>query len=164
MNADITGNVILGQIVDYSLSYDLTALNRAGSRARLQHGGEMPKSEPPTFTDKIQGVYSDDGEDRHKIFTAWFLSPPEAEVLPGPPPGDWTPFIQHHTFWNLSHAAPLNPPVQSKQTPLDPGTAAFVGRYTVAPAATLGAQQAEFQRLALAALNAEETRGYFWLA
>lgn len=164
MDATVTGNILVGSIVDYSLTYDTATLETLGARARIETGARMPVPYEPSFSERLQGQFIDDGADRIKVFTAWFLSPPEAEVLPGPPPDDWTPYIQHHLFWNLSHAVPPRPPRTVRQTPLDPASAWLVGRYTAAPAATYAAFQAEAQRALLAAFNSIPARGYFWTA
>jgi hypothetical protein len=171
MDATIEGNLVTGQIVDYTVSYNTRALEMNGSRARIYTAAEMPaKVVPPIIQDRLAGQHGDDGEDRVLIATIYFLSPsdfkpPDDPKVPMPEPDErWTPYVRHNIFWNLCCAAKNLPPVNVKQTGSDPFLSYFVGRYTVAPMATLGAMQAESQRMLAAALNSSNNEGRFWTA
>ena len=166
MDATVQGNLVMGQIVDYTVKYDTALLEQAGSRARLLTAGKMPATYVPSLADRIAGVYGDDGEDRHLVSTVYFLSPadykPPEEGKMLPPDETWTPYVQHALFWNLCCVALNLPPVNVKQSPKDPFLAWYVGRYTVAPMATEGAMEAEMQRLLVAAMNESSNQGHFW--
>ena len=168
MDATVQGNLVMGQIVDYTVKYDTTLLATTGSRARLLTAGEMPAVYVPSLADRMAGVYGDDGEDRHLVATVFFLSPadfkpPDDPKAAMPPPDEtWTPYVKHALFWNLCCEALNLPPVNVKQSPKDPFLAWFVGRYTFAPMATLGAMDAESQRLLTAAMNSSSNQGHFW--
>ncbi len=90
-----------GQVVDYSVVYDTTALDRMGTRARLMQAPLMPAVKKPTFLERLNGTYEDDGEDRKLISTVYLLSPPNQ--LEGEPDETWTPYVKHAAFWNLAY-------------------------------------------------------------
>lgn len=108
---DATG--LTGQIAQYGATYETSALDRYGSRARLQQAPVFPaKLSPPTAMDILNGVPGDDGEDRQPVCTIFLLSPeqkPDAESA-GEPDGSWTAHVQHHLFWNLLYASRYEPP------------------------------------------------------
>ena len=166
MDASVQGNLVMGQIVDYTVKYDTSLLEQAGTRARLLTAGEMPASYAPSLADRMAGVYGDDGEDRHLVATVYFLSPADFKLpvdgaMPAPDV-NWTPFVKHDLFWNLCCVALNLPPVNVKRSPKDPFLAWYVGRYTVAPMATVGAMEAEMQRQLVAAMNESSNQGHFW--
>ena len=168
METTIQGDFITGQIVDYTVGFDMYSLEKQGTRARIYTAGEMPPTYRANLVDRLAGVYGDDGEDRHVVATVFFLSPadfkpPDDPKATMPPPDEkWTPYVRHTLFWNLCCKAKNLPPVNVKQSPKDPFLAWYVGRYTVAPMATLGAMDAEYQRLLTAAMNSSTNEGHFW--
>lgn len=97
-----------GEVVDYSVSYDTSQLDRVGARARLLVGPAMPAVKAPSIYDRLNGQFQDDGEDRLLISTIYFLSPPD---VTDPTPNQlWQPYPSNNCFWNLSHAARNDPP------------------------------------------------------
>ena len=165
MTADIQGNLVMGQIVEYTATYDTSAMDAAGTRARLNVAAEMPPKPDTSFSMRLMGSLGDDGEDRALVSTVYFLSPdkwqPPSEGPTPPPDSNWTPFVGHSLFWNLCHASKNLPPENVKQTDLS-GVSALTARYTVAPMATLGAMQAQSQLIIEAANNASTNEGKFW--
>jgi len=170
MATQVEGNLITGHLVDYTVTFDTSAMERSGTRARILAAAAMPETYKPTLQDRLAGVYGDDGEDRIRVATIFFLSPAgwtpkmgdKGPLAPPPPNGFWTPFVRHNLFWNLCHSAKNLPPVNTKQAATDSFLSFFVGRYTVAPQATLGAMEAEGQRILAAALNNTSNEGKFW--
>jgi hypothetical protein len=129
----------------------------------------------------------DDGVDRQLLFTVWLLGPEkkpqiysgavDAKELDengkkradkvGP---DWTPFIQYGSgvygggWWNLNHAAKNVAPLDFGRffSGMDLATAALVGRYTIVPQATMGAMNAEANRIFNGAYSGATNEGRFW--
>lgn len=87
-----------GVIVDYAAAYDTTRLDQVGARARLLQAAKFPAITQPSVMDRLMGNFSDEGEDRLPVCTVFLLSPPNFQ---GEPDASWTPFVQHHAFWNL---------------------------------------------------------------
>lgn len=170
MNADIQGNLLLGQIVDYSATYNFNTVSQYGTRGRILTGPESPtaKARPKTglLGFAIGGdVTQDDSQDHLQICTVWMLSPEggAAEAIPKQPESDWFPVVQHKLFWNLRHATNTPPPFNYTQSPaVNAGLAAFVGRYTIAPMATIGAMNAEADRIFTSVFNSKTNEGVFW--
>lgn len=99
----VDGSGTSGQYADLSVRFDTTQLDRVGSRPRLLVGPQMPKVAAPTLFERLSGQFQDDGEDRIRISTIYFLSPPYAT---DPTPNQlWQPYAANSAFWNLSHAA-----------------------------------------------------------
>ena len=146
-----------GLVVDYSITYDTTQLDLFGRRARLRLAGQFPAVRRPTWFERLQGTFQDDGEDRIRVATVFLLSPPSPE---GGPDASWTPFIQHHLFWNLRYGAkaaiPRRLPAPIRLfTGLAGGFGDAIGNQFLAPINELTAQ------LDLA-LNATTPEGRFW--
>jgi hypothetical protein len=160
LDVDIQGNLLTGQIVDYQVGFDISNLSRLGARPRLLVGELFPPPPPPpTLQDRLTGIYGDEGDDRQIISTIYLLSPPEE---PEAELARWRPYVKHHCGWNLLHAAKNDPPKNTRQTSVDSGLMAFVGRYTIVPQATQGVLEAEQQRILAAILNTTSNEGKFW--
>jgi hypothetical protein len=134
---DATGTS--GRIVDMAARFDDSTLRRLGTRARLVVGPALPQRPPPlTPLQRLMGESTqDDGEDRHHIATIFLLSPEEPRAA-AQPDATWTPFVQHHTFWNLAHAARNEPPPRAPQpirlaTGLLAGLGDIIGNQMLAP-------------------------------
>ncbi len=168
LSVDLPGNLVTGQLVDYSVGYDTTRLAAAGSRARLLFGPLLPEeTPPPTFEERKAGSFGDIGEDRILVSTIYWLSPATGgasftEEEDGIP--KWTPFIKHNLFYNLCYKQKNLVPQNVTNPGLDPFLAWFVGRYTFVPAATMGAIAAEQDRVLTALWNDTDGRGDFWTA
>lgn len=159
LQTTIQGNFFTGQLVDYTVGYNSRTLERLGARARLEIGAQFPQRQRPTLTDRLNGAYEDDAQDRQIISTIFLLSPPlqpEAEL------SEWRPSVQHHCGWNLHHTAKNDPPINLPTPQGDPFLKFFVGRYTIVPQATQGAIDAETQRLLAALFNSSSNEGKFW--
>src|SRR5262249_9811307 len=152
--------LLTGQIVDYEIGFNDSSLKLYGERARLMQGPKFPNKKEVSLSNRLSGLYEDDGEDRLPISTVYFLSPPNK--LQVPVNADWVAYVQHRCFWNLMHAARNDPPKNTKQTTVGSGLAAYLGRYTVAPQATIGLMEAESQRILAAVLNNTSNEGKFW--
>jgi hypothetical protein len=168
LSVDLPANLVTGQLVDYSVGYDTTNLASKGSRARLLFGPRLPEDPPPsTFEDRLAGAFGDVGEDRVPVATIYWLSPvtggksftEEEDGIP-----KWTPFIKHNLFYNLCYKQKNLVPRNITNPGLDLFTAWFVGRYTFAGAATVGAIEAEQDRILSALWNDTDGRGDFWTA
>lgn len=160
LRADIPANLVTGQLVEYSVGFNTQTLEAVGAAPRLQQGPRFQPNRTPSLQDRLAGVFQDDGEDRILISTLYMLSPENAqEHRPTP---QWQFFRSNNAFWNLAHAAKNSPPKTLKQSPTDPFLSAFIGRYTVVPQATMGALDAEIQRIMAAVLNTTANEGRFW--
>lgn len=91
-----------GLVVDYGVTYDTSTLDSVGSRCRLRVASQFPEVRKPTWMDRFMGTWQDEGEDRLQVSTLFLLSPENAE---GEPDATWTPYVQHHLFWNLRYGA-----------------------------------------------------------
>lgn len=75
----------------------------------------------------VRGDWTDSMTDELLLATVYLLSPPGASA-DSPVNGAWTPFVKHHTFWNLSHATNhLRPPLARLQLGLPIGLAGGFG-------------------------------------
>lgn len=167
LDVDLPGNIITGQIVEYTVRYDMNRLIQAGSRARLRVG-EMPvQNEVASALERMQGNVGDEGEDYLLVATVYLLSPPlgKDEVVEGgaakTPDGSWQGYVAHEQFWNLNHAALNEMPKNLNQDGLDPALAIFVGRY-VAPGAITGAGAASTDSIMTALMNQSDNKGVWW--
>jgi hypothetical protein len=168
LSVDLPGNLVTGQIVDYSVGYNTDNLAAKGERARLLFGPILPEdSSPPTFEERLAGSFGDVGEDRILVSTIYWLSPATGgtsftEEEDGIP--KWTPFIKHNLFYNLCYKQKNLVPRNVTDPGLDPFLAWFVGRYTFVPAGTMGSIAAEGDRIISALWNDTDGRGDFWTA
>jgi hypothetical protein len=171
LSVDIPGNLVTGQLVDYSVGYDSTALSSLGSRPRLMVAPFMPTPpEESTFEDRLAGAYGDDGVDNLLISTIYWVGPPVSDKKSSFTDVDnkgnptWTPFVKHETFYNVCYKTknlvPQNVPTQTPNL----FVSWFVGRYTYAPMATQGALEAEQDRILTALFNDTDGSGFFWTA
>lgn len=164
MDATVQGNLLTGQIVDYTVTYDMQELNRLGDRARLMSAAKALDNQTATLNDRLSGAYGDSGEDRLLIATIYFVSPPEpgftSEMAALSPDEKWRAYVQHNCGWNLCHAAKNDPPKNVSQ--IGAPSIALLGRYTIVPQATMGALEAEMQRQLVAILNETSNEGRFW--
>lgn len=187
-NVRLVGNLITGQIMDWTVGFDFSELQRVGMRPRLQQGDfeAMARGRESRRTDprmRLQtGGPVDDPYDYQFLFTFWLLSPeikpqldagrPGAPVQQTPPLSQWEPYIEYGVgsnttgnsgggWWNFYHGAKNEPPLNFNQLNLTV-LGALVGRYTFAPQATQGLLEAEQQRIFNAMLNATSNEGKFW--
>lgn len=149
-----------GVTVDYSVSFNTDQLSRLGARARLMQAGKFPEVRRPTLTDRLLGLHQDEGEDRVLVSTIYLLSPPDR--LGGPPDKTWTPFVRHHQFWNLSHAARNLPPATDPQ-PIRLFTGLVGGLGDLIANQILSGIN-EFSDRVLNAVNTTTNEGRFWTA
>lgn len=99
-----------GQIVDYAVTYDTAALEARGASARVSRGASFPEKQRPTLAERLMGLYQDDGEDRLRVCSIYFLSPPEPKNAV--PDAAWQVFTRHDLFWNVRHGARVEMPKQ----------------------------------------------------
>ena len=175
MLADIPGNVLLGNLVDYSLTWDRSALTALGLRARIGVAKDLPKDPTPDLFDLMSGTVQDDGLDHLPIATLYFVSPRkgEGEGAEGAeggskdepseptPTATWQLYVKHEVFWNMGYGARNVPPFNLPGFGLDPFLAVFLGRYSFAPAVA-GATNALLSRALMALFNSQSNRGRFW--
>lgn len=191
--ATIIGNLVTGQLVDYSVGFDTTSINALGNRPRIMQGDffrqEFDRQQArANFGVRLDlGGPNDDAFDTQFLFSFWLLEPEKKAPLygdsmdvkdigpdgpGGPPPApdysQWAPFIEYGAgahgggWWNFQHAPKNDLPRRFPQISVDTGTAFLVGRYTIVPMATLGAMEAEQQRILNAGLNETSNEGKFW--
>jgi len=164
LDASIPGNLLLANIVEYTVTWDATALFSLGRLPRINLAKELPAA--PTGSQNVLFGPQDDSFDHLPLATLYFVSPPAKEGEE--PPKETTPgaayelYVKHDLFWNVDYAAKNRPPINIPGFAIGAGIAAFVGRYTVAPLATLGAMNAASSLLLAAAFNAASNRGRFW--
>jgi hypothetical protein len=188
--SDVTlvGNLITGQIMDYSVGFDGSEVERVGVRPRLNQGDFQRmaferESRRAEVRLRLQtGGPVDDPYDYQFLFTFWLLSPeiipqldagqPGAPATTSPPLSQWEPYVEYGIgpnttgnsgggWWNFYHAAKNEPPFNAKQLSLS-SIGALVGRYTFVPQATQGLLEAEQQRILNAMLNSTSNEGQFW--
>lgn len=163
VDVSFPANLVTGQLVDYSVLLDISQALRPTQISVMQ---KIPP--PKTGNDLIQrliGNYGDDGFDQILVSTVYFVSPPKS-IATKPldtVTDEWTPVVKHNLFWNVGYWSDVEPPKNFQQLQPGLGLLAFTGRYTVAPAATLGAMEAMFQSILNAAFN-EPPKGVFYTA
>ncbi len=160
LDVSTPGNLVLGQIVDYTVLLDTSQAFRPPIIGVMS---QIPKPEADdSFTQRLMGNFGDEGMDQILVSTVYFVSPPKS--LATKPldqvTDEWTPVVKHNLFWNLGYWSEVEMPVNFKQSS-DAFLAFFVGRYTVAPQATLGAMEAMFQSVLAAAFN-KKPSGIFY--
>ena len=160
MEPTITNNLVLGSLLEYTVTYDTNSPTAFGTRPRLNQSPKMDEPSEPDFTARLSGLVGDDGLDRLPIATGYLLAPAEN---PSPQPDrNWTPYVQHRCFWNVMHQARNAMPINLPQLSGAAGVLALTSRYTIAPAATLAVMEAEMQRITAAVFNSSTNRGVFW--
>lgn len=162
MMTTFTNNVVLGSLVEYTVTYDTASVAALGTRARLNQAPKMDEPQSPDLLSRLSGIVGDDGVDRILIATGYFLAP--AENASEKPDKNWTPYVQHKCFWNMTHRARNAPPINIPQLGGVAGLFALTSRYTLAPAATFAAMEAEMQRITAAVFNSTSNSGLFWTA
>lgn len=157
------GNLVTGQIVDYSVVLDTSQAFRPAQISVMQ---KIPDAKAGNeFYQRLMGNYSDEGFDQILVSTVYFVSPPKS-VARKPldtVTDEWTPMVKHNLFWNVGYWSEVEAPKNFQQLPGTLGLLAFTGRYTVAPAAALGAQETMFQSILNAAFN-KPPAGVFYTA
>lgn len=110
----LDGSGLSGRVIDYQARYEMGSVDRNGLRARLMQSTIMPEpSRTPTPLEIYLGIApADDGEDRIPVATLFLLSP-EDEEGETKPDNRWTPYVQHHLFWNVMHALKMDAPKES---------------------------------------------------
>jgi hypothetical protein len=162
LDVDIEGNVITGNLVEYTAQFDTRRLQETGSRARIRVGTLPRKSRDQSALERMQGNVGDVGEDYLLVATIYLLSPPlEEGGVPGDPDGTWQSFVAHEQFWNLCHESKNELPKNLQQSGLDPFLVFFVGRY-VTPGAFVGVQDATMDSVLTALRNNHNNEGYYW--
>lgn len=167
MDVDIPGNLLLANLVEYKMMWDSSALTALGGLARISVAKDLPKNPTPDLFDLLSGTVQDDGLDHLLMATLYFVSPRRGdnagtEEEPKEPDAKWQLYVKHEVFWNMGYGARNPPPINIPGLGVDPFLAAFVGRYTFAPMATLGALNAMLSRALMALFNSNSNRGRFW--
>lgn len=160
MNTTFTNNIVLGSLVEYTVTYDTASIAALGTRARLNQADKMEEPQKPDILSRLSGLVGDDGLDRLHIATGYLLAP--ADNPSDSPDRNWTPYVEHKCFWNLTHRARNAPPINIPQLGGVAGLFALTSRYTIAPAATFAAMEAEMQRITAAVFNSTSNSGIFW--
>jgi hypothetical protein len=165
LDVDYGGFPLSGPI-QYNINYGGQSLNVFGPRPRLNTG--LPEKRPePSFQDRLNGAYEDDGMDYFVICEIFFLSPEAAGIPRGRLGGaivdhSWQPFVRHCCFWNLEYRLKLETPKNVPQLDVTTWALPILGRYTMAPIATANAAESEFNRIMAAALQRNSPKGIFW--
>jgi len=159
---DIPANLVTGDLVDYTVTYNTKSVDTFGSRVRLMTGAFMPDKKTATLEERVAGAYGDDGTDSFLIATVYFLSlNQDDEHFSANLDDSWMPFVKHNCFWNLGYQVPNIVPFNLQQNKLDPFLAWFIGRYTFA-AGVYGAAQSAEQAIIDAVSNDNANAGSFY--
>jgi len=175
VNADIPGNLVTGDLVDYRVDIDSSSL-LLGNRPKVVIGPIIPTKTIFPKIGQTNFAYIDSkgnqlGIDFLQIGTIYWLSPDRTtSKLKVSSPNDvsdegfatWTVFTRHDLFFNLSYYKKNVIPFNLQQQTLDPFLAWFVGRYSFAPAATIGAAGALEQEIINNISNQVDQSGMFW--
>lgn len=153
---DATG--ITGQVAQYATGLDDAVLQMHGAETRLMQAPTYPgNATKPTAMDILMGNFTDDGEDRIPVCTVFLMSPPDWDAE-AEPDGAWSPYVQHHLFWNVVYCSKFEPPVKPLQ-PIRLATglawADWIGNQMMAPLNDLMAQ-------AFAAVTARNPEGAYF--
>lgn len=102
----VDGSGAGGEIAQYNPVFDTSALKRYGSRPRLMATGNLQEQQDLTNAQRLLGILTgnaptDIPADDRLVATIFFLSPPDFD---GGVDDSWTPFVQHHLFYNLNYA------------------------------------------------------------
>jgi hypothetical protein len=164
LDVSYPGNLLLGNIVEYVVSWDASALFSLGRLARINLAKEVPAT-----SGEYQGLLGgeqDDNFDHLPLATLYFVSPPAKKGEEPPeatePGASWKLYVKHDLFWNVNYAAKNRPPINLPGFAIGAATAAFVGRYTIAPMASVAAMNATSSMLLAAAFNSATNKGRFW--
>lgn len=164
LDVSVPGNLLLANIVEYTVTWDASALFSLGRLARINLAKEVPAPAPEATN--LLGGEQDDTLDHLPLATLYFVSPPAKKGEEPPeatePTATWKLYVKHDLFWNVNYAAKNRPPINIPGFAIGAATAAFVGRYTVAPMATLGAMNATSSMILAAAFNSATNKGRFW--
>jgi len=170
---DIPGNLLLANLVEYSSSWDTSALSSLGRDARINVAKQLPSAGAPSIFDLFSGTIQDDSIDYLPLATLYFVSPPKGkdepkwkalqeQALSDGPGAGWELYVKHDVFWNIDYANNNKPPINIPSFGTDPFTTFFVGRYTFAPMAALGAMNALVSKALAMAFNGASNGGRFW--
>jgi hypothetical protein len=160
MEPTFTNNIVLGSLLEYTVTYDISSLTALGTRPRLNQSPKMDEPSEPDLSARLSGIVGDDGLDRLPVATGYLLAP--AENPSDKPDRNWTPYVQHKCFWNATHQARNAVPINLPQLSGMAGLFALTSRYTIAPAASFAVMEAEMQRITAAVFNSSSNRGVFW--
>ena len=160
MEPTFTNNIVLGSLLEYNVIYDTNSLTAFGTRPRLNQAPKMDEPSPPDLSSRLSGIVGDDGLDRLPVATGYLLAP--AENPSDEPDRNWTPYVEHKCFWNVTHQARNAVPINLPQLSGMAGLFALTSRYTLAPAATFAVMEAEMQRITAAVFNSTTNKGVFW--
>ncbi len=120
-NTDATGTVFQYDVITVG------GFQRRISRAKIVNTASYSPPAPLDPLQRLLGNWVDDPRDSLHLATIFFVSPPGAPYG-ATPDQTWTPYVQHHVFWNLSHAAnKLEPPLKNEALTLNTGLALGVG-------------------------------------
>ncbi len=160
MQPIFTNNIVLGSLLEYTVTYDTNAVTALGTRARLQQATQMEQEKDPDLATRLSGVVGDEGFDRLLVATGYLLAPAESPSVK--PDQNWTPYVEQKCFWNVTHQARNAVPINIPQLSGLAGVFALTSRYTLAPAASFAVMEAEMQRITAAVFNSTSNRGVFW--
>ena len=162
MEVDVPGNILTGDLVNYTVTYNMQSLRSLGSRPFIQSGAQMPKPQTTSLEDRLAGAYGDSGVDTVLLASIYFVSLPRNHPNYSDTVNDrWIPFVVHHQFWNLAYAQKNIMPVSLPPFGLPPSLASFLGRY-VFPGAIIGAQTSLESQIFAAVSNSRDLTGTFY--
>jgi hypothetical protein len=162
----IIGNLVTGDLYETNVALDLSTIGVLGMDPLIR-AGVMPTK--TLAAGSMAGLSAgqpvateDDGVDYLLIATVYFISPEDGgDDQPGP---GWQTYVKHNLFWNLFYNWKNDRPYTVPRLQLDPFLAFFVGRFTAAPAAALGALESITQSILTTAMNSKKNLGKFWSA
>jgi hypothetical protein len=172
LSADILGNLVTGDIVEYTMSYNSRSVALLGERPRIKIEAMVPEAPPKQIGGGMNTAYTDSGIDVLEVCTIYFVppetfaaslsqkaTPQQAGTMPG---RDWKIYVRHNLFWNLLYISKNDIPHDLPRLRVDPFVSFFVGRYATGPVAALGSLSAAADYIFQTVLNDTSGDGRFW--
>lgn len=149
------GTVLEATLATFTISYK----EPSESTPKLYQAAEFSPTTLPSEIDLLAGIFSDENKDQLKLATVYFVSQPGAD------PGDeldekWQPYVEHETFFNLSHKLKTIPaPESNDPVTLETGLAGGIVDPLIG---SLLATNNDLLNNARQIYNARSTGGTFW--
>ncbi|NDD52829.1 hypothetical protein EBZ39_02945 [bacterium] len=141
----------------FDVAYTLKPGARQRAYIRTERKTSLPAALDPVL--RLLGEWQDNGTDRLPVATVFLLSPP-GTAKQSEPDSAWTPYVQHHLFWNLVHDVNVSPrPVVSDGLGIPRGLGLGVADVTIS---NLAARINDQNDALTEFLNNNVAEGRFW--